>query len=184
MLGFVVHPRDFCRRPAAIIQIMALLFCGLTACVNDSDPSDAWALRAGDSLPNFEVSMADGQTISSESLRGKLSVVTLFDTSCGDCQRELPQIDMAYRQAGDRAVFIAISRAERAASVARYWETGGLTIPYSAQDDRRVYDLFASAGIPRVYISNASLTIIAAFGPDDAPDANKIVNIINSYDQQ
>jgi hypothetical protein len=46
---------------------------------------------------------------------------------------------------------VAISRAEDEDMVAPFWEEYGLEIPYSAQPDRRIYDMFAKSIVPRVY---------------------------------
>ena len=43
----------------------------------------------------------------------------------------------------------------RPESVAAYWKEQGLSIPYSAQTDRRIYNLFASSIIPRTYFCSA-----------------------------
>lgn len=161
-------------------MIVLTVFPVFVSCVND-DPSQAWSLKAGDRLPYFKIAMSDGQTLSTDDLSETLSVITFFDTSCIDCQRELTEIEQAYLNIGNRVRFIAISRAEEAASIAEYWQSEGITMPYSAQANRTVYDSFASEGIPRIYISNSSRTIIAAFGPDDAPDTKTILNIINLY---
>ena len=50
---------------------------------------------------------------------------------------------------------IAISRAEGEDLVAPFWEEYDLQIPYSAQTDRHIYELFASSVIPRVYFVSA-----------------------------
>ena len=47
---------------------------------------------------------------------------------------------------------ICISRGQSAESVAQYWEQASLTLPYSAQDNRDIYHLFANQGIPRIYV--------------------------------
>jgi hypothetical protein len=51
---------------------------------------------------------------------------------------------------------VAISRAEGEQSVADFWSANNLQIPYSAQEDRKIYDLFASSVIPRVYFVSSS----------------------------
>ncbi len=55
--------------------------------------------------------------------------------------------------------FVCISREEGEASVKAYWEENGFTMPYSAQTDRSVYNLFASSGIPRRYEADENLVI-------------------------
>ncbi len=123
--------------------------------------------------------MSDGQVISSDDLVDQKAVIVLFNTGCGDCRRELPELQKAYVATADNAVWIAISREENERSVATYWGNTHLTIPYSAQPDRHVYELFANIGIPRVYIV-ANQTITEAFGPDDSPSADKLTAIIKS----
>lgn len=50
---------------------------------------------------------------------------------------------------------VAISRGEGEDMVAPFWEEYDLQIPYSAQSDRQIYNLFASSIIPRVYFVSA-----------------------------
>ena len=51
---------------------------------------------------------------------------------------------------------IAIAREESAPEIAAYWQANALSIPYSPQSDRRIFSLFASSTIPRVYICSPS----------------------------
>lgn len=121
----------------------------LASCVQDADE---WVERVavGDHLPAFSVVLDDGTIY--DSMAPGASVIVFFHTGCSDCLRELPLLDERYRAGvyeGKRVV--CISRAEGAESVAAFWQEHHLALPYSAQPDRRIFDLFASAGIPRVY---------------------------------
>ena len=51
---------------------------------------------------------------------------------------------------------VAIAREETEESIQAFWEAHGLSIPYSPQSDRRVYNLFAIITIPRVYFCTHS----------------------------
>lgn len=132
-----------------LINILHLLIIMvLTSCIHD----DEWVehVSVGDCLPRFSVTLDDGGCYDS-SIAGA-SVIVFFHTACVDCREELPLLDARYRAgefAGRRVV--CISRAESSASVAAFWREHHLTLPYSAQADRRIFDLFASAGIPRIY---------------------------------
>ena len=48
--------------------------------------------------------------------------------------------------------FALISREETDETIKPYWQSNGYTMPYSAQYDRKVYELFAMTRVPRVYI--------------------------------
>lgn len=122
-------------------------------------------VKVGDRVPLFTVETvaADGTTatFSTEQLSGGQTVIVLFNTSCPDCQRDLPLLNDYYLRHRDHPGFrmVAISREEGAESVAAFWQAHNLSIPYSAQADRRVYNLFASAVIPRIYFCSPQLVI-------------------------
>ena len=127
---------------------------------DDDDGEVTEYVKVGDRVPAFSVEtvLADGSTamFSTARLTGE-TVIVLFNTSCSDCQRELPRMNDYYLQhCGDKGFqMVAISREEGAESVAAYWKEQGLSIPYSAQTDRRIYNLFASSIIPRTYFCSA-----------------------------
>ncbi len=143
--------------------IIGLLLClTLVGCSSvDEDGDDVVErVKVGDHVPSFSVDIvvpsAEGEasrsTFSTAMLTGE-TVIVLFNTSCPDCQRDLPLLDAYYRQHQGDAGFqmVAISREEPEASVAAFWKAKGLLIPYSAQEDRRIYNLFATSIIPRIY---------------------------------
>lgn len=143
-------------------SILAVLFSILiSGCVSDKE-DPVWSLQPGDPLPEFYVETNGGSMISTDSFRGAKSVIVFFDTECPDCQAALPQIQEAYDNAtasGENVRYLCISREESAEKIQKYWEENHLTLPYSAQTNRSVYNLFASSIIPRVYISNENLII-------------------------
>lgn len=152
--------------------LVAVLF---TACFTEGDGE---GIATGDRLPTFSVLLDGGVSYASNgevtnlagtrfdsSIRdGQGVVVVFFHTQCPDCQRELPLLDALYREGrltGRRIV--CISREEDGASVAAFWSAHTLSLPFSAQPDRSIYNLFASSGIPRIYVSDAT-GIITAVG--------------------
>lgn len=136
----------------------------LVGCVTDEhhDEADADAtsiVRVGDQLPDFSVEVIDGSSrtlFNIGNLEG-MTVIVFFHTGCVDCQRELPELNSYYlrhqKEPGFRMV--AIAREESEESIADFWQQHNLSIPYSPQTDRRIYNLFATQYIPRVYICSA-----------------------------
>lgn len=170
-----------------------LLFClaaGVFAsCVTEDDPEFV-GLGVGDSLPSFTVTLSDGTVVTSlapeaapagaVSLAGKRVLVELFNTTCPDCQESLPVINDVYLSMKDEPdVFVfAIAREEEGAELAAYWDENRLSLPYSPQPDRSVYELFANTGIPRIYITSTSGTITSAFGPNDSPTLSTLLHLL------
>lgn len=141
----------------------------LTGCVKEELP-DERSLAVGDRVPAFSVMMSDGGTFRSSELAGKHGMIVFFNTECPDCRRELPKIQQAYDRVKDNPDYrvICIAREEGEVEIAAYWRENGLTLPYSPQPDRTVYNMFATVSIPRVYITNPDLVIEAVYD-DTAP---------------
>ena len=142
------------KKVEVMIMLLLCLLMGACSIVNDDEVEER--VTVGDRVPVFTVDVvADGMptTFSTSHLTGE-TVIVFFHTSCADCQRELPVLDDYYRQHRDDPGFqmVAISRAEGVETVAAFWAEHGLQMPYSAQEDRYIYELFASAIIPRVYV--------------------------------
>ncbi len=139
---------------------MALLALSCNA-VNDGDDTNVKEyVKVGDRVPVFSVDVVDSEgrtsVFSTARLTGE-TVIVLFNTSRGDCRRELPQLNAYYLAHRHDKGFqmVAIAREESAESIAAYWQAQGFEIPYSPQPDRRIYNLFASSIIPRVYYCTA-----------------------------
>jgi peroxiredoxin len=126
------------------------------SCVREEAPDAREAsslVKAGDEVPDFTVSNDEG-TVSKATLAGKKTLLVLFSTACGDCRRALPVVEEAWRLLRDEpgVLVITISREEPAGTVSDYWATAGFTMPYYLDEDRAVFNKFASAYTPRVYL--------------------------------
>ena len=137
--------------------LLYLLMMGCSSINEDNDVVER--IVVGDHVPSFSVGVVDHgipATFSTSHLTGE-TVIVFFSTKCGDCKRELPELNDYYLRHKDDPGFqmVAISRAEGEELVAPFWEEYDLEIPYSAQTDRHVYDLFASSIVPRVYFVSA-----------------------------
>ena len=127
-------------------------------------------LKVGDSLPDFEVMMNDGTVVTDGLLRESVSIVMFFHTSCPDCQQTLPQMQKVYDNYASEGVRIVLmSRDESRQSIESFWQEKSLKMPYSAQNDRKVYEKFARERIPRVYVNEKGGTIRYIFTDNPNP---------------
>lgn len=161
-----------------IAVFTAILLSAATAgCIKDDVPDGPDPVSPGDMLPQFSVTMNNGKTITPQSLFGKWAVIVFFNTGCPDCRRELPEIERFHGMRPDVEV-LCIAREESAEEIDRYWSENNLTLQWSAQPDRKVFNLFAVSGIPRVFVVNAEGIITAAFSDTDSPDAGHLSSLI------
>lgn len=159
-----------------VLLAVALSVCG---CLSEKheEPADSLRIHVGDALPLFSAVTLTGDTVSSASFRGCVSVITFFSTKCGDCRLTLPELQKAYVSLeGQDVRFLCIARDEQADVVAPFWSDNTLTMPCSPQPDRRLYELFATSVVPRIFIADTSRTV--RFLHDDTllPDAETIVS--------
>ena len=143
-------------------------FLSLTGCINEK--IEGADLKVGDMIPEFEVAMDNGTVVTDDVLKESVSVIMFFHTSCPDCQQALPRMQQIYDEYTLKGVsFAFISREDSAEDIEAYFRAKGLKLPYSAQNDRRVYELFAQTRIPRIYISEKGGIIRYIFTDDPVP---------------
>lgn len=127
--------------------------------------------------------MNDGSIISEENLKGCISLIVFFHTSCKDCRQVLPVLQR-FHEAYSQYPIACISRAENEVAVAAYWKEQGFTLPYSAQEDRTVYELFAQTGVPRIYIVDEEGIIRCLFTDQMLPEWEELVKALDKLTQQ
>jgi hypothetical protein len=76
-------------------------------------------------------------------------------------------------------LFMLVSRAEEESSIDLFWEENNLTMPYSAQPDRKVYELFARRRVPRIYISGRGGTVRYIFTDNPLPNYDAMSNALD-----
>jgi thiol-disulfide isomerase/thioredoxin len=124
----------------------------LTGLAQD-DPDNHLAL--GDDMPVFDYQTADGKTLSSEDLWGKVVLINFYASWCGPCKKELPFVEKdiwkKYSDLDNFALLI-IARQEDWDKIKGFRESSGLDLPYFPDPKRDIYNLFAEKYIPRNYL--------------------------------
>ena len=148
----------------------------ISSCIKEEQGVE---LVVGDRLPDFEVVMNDGSVVDDDILSEGVSVVMFFHTSCPDCQQALPRMQQIYDEYISKGVYFAfISREESAVDIESYFNEKGLKLPYSAQNDRKVYEQFAQTRIPRIYICEKGGIIRYIFTDDPVPSYDQLKSSI------
>ncbi len=157
-------------------MVATLLPC---SCIDEEHAPLEDVVTVGAKIPDFIVTMDDGSVVTGAALKDSVSMVMFFHTGCPDCRQVLPRVQRLYDMYARQGVrFALISREEGSVSIAAYWAEQGLTMPYSAQSDRRVYELFARKRVPRIYISERGGTVRYIFTDDPVPDDTALVEAL------
>ncbi|MDE5567193.1 MAG: TlpA family protein disulfide reductase [Muribaculaceae bacterium] len=165
-------------RLSSVLTIICLFFsiC-IASCITDEEADNNTGLTEGDKLPEFTVEMSDGKIVSSSDFSGYRGIIAFFNTDCRDCQQELPKLQRVYERTKDNVMWIAIARNENNASISKFWSANHLSIPYSPQPDRHIFELFASNGIPRLYLT-ADGIITHVFRPENIPAEEPLYKLL------
>jgi len=154
----------------AVKRLRLLAYCGLAllgslladahAQPGATTPSKTYSV--GDKIPTFSIQLNNGQMLTEADLKGTVSILAFFNTGCSDCRRELPHLQKISERFPDVNI-ICISRAETEESIKSFWTDKQLTLPYSAQPDRQVYDAFGAKGLPKLYLVNKDHVICCTY---------------------
>ena len=160
------------------IAAILIALLASVSCIND-DPDPEFELKPGDRIPEFSITMSDGKKMTTDQLSQGPAIIMFFHTGCPDCQNTLPSVQKIYDQYKDKVSFALISREQSEKEIKEYWKEKGYTLPFSAQKDRKIYSLFATSRVPRVYICNDG-KITRIYTDDPIPTYEDLVTDILS----
>ena len=155
---------------------MAILAIGLlNACRDDEESANVNApVSVGDKVPDFTLVSSAGQQLTAASLRGRVCMLTFFDTECEDCRNELPVLQKIYDRYRDDVVLLQVPRSQSLAEVQEYWKSAGLTLPVYTSNDQTLYYKFANKGIPRTYVIDHEGIVRAVMTDSPLADYNTL----------
>lgn len=149
------------------ILFTLLLPALLWSCIGDNEEVTETKnyVVVGDRVPDFEIEntlMVGWNGLKSpDDFTGKKTLLVFYVTTCGDCRRELPYIEHAFRELGAGGLtVIPISRGETYEKVQAYWTEAGFIMPRFFDPDRAVFNLFANQTVPRIYLVDEDAKVV------------------------
>ena len=116
--------------------------------------SVGYIVRLGETAPDFEMELTDGQKVKLSSLRGKVVMLQFTASWCGVCRKEMPFIEkdiwQKHKDNKDFALF-GIDRDEPLETVKAFAEKTGVTYPLALDPGADIFAKYADrkAGITR-----------------------------------
>lgn len=141
-----------CYLGSKIIKMKYILTAIISAFILFSSTAQEWKTQIGQDVPSFEVMKKDGQTISTDDLKGKVVLINFFATWCPPCRMELPKVQEeiwdVFLEREDFEI-IVLAREEGWNKLDPFLEEYGYTFPFYPDLNRKVFSLFAENTIPR-----------------------------------
>jgi len=108
--------------------------------------------------PALQFKTDTGETITNESLKGKPTLLVLWASWCGVCQRELPNVKTLYEQKKDKGLAVlAIGVQDKKANIMRYVENHPevFTFPVVHDQGGQAAEAFDLRGVPTFVLLDA-----------------------------
>jgi len=120
--------------------------------------------------PNIALPTLTGDTVSLESLKGKVVLVNFWATWCGPCLMEMPSLQRLYRhyQDSDFEVLAVATDFEGASAVKPLVDRLRLTFPVLLDPQLQINDLYRVTGIPTsIIIDRDGIITHKFYGAED-----------------
>ncbi|HKV07649.1 MAG TPA: TlpA disulfide reductase family protein [Thermoanaerobaculia bacterium] len=96
----------------------------------EAAPSPAAGIRQGDLAPRFTVQTLDGETLSSDALRGKVVLLDFWATWCSPCVQAIPALEeIRKKNAGKPFVLIGVSADHERRTLEQFLKKRGIPGP-------------------------------------------------------
>lgn len=118
-------------------------------------------VKVGDEAPTFSATLIDGTAISLEDYRGEYVTLILFSHTCPDCKRLLDDLHLGepptseWTQSNDTtSKILTIGRDATPQQLIEFCRENNYTVAMAADENRAIFNLYATTYVPRVYIIN------------------------------
>lgn len=147
---------DRARATATRVAVVAAI-AAITACKPDADADEAFRpIAVGEPVPEFTVRTLEGDSARIEPGQ-PVTLLHVWATWCGPCQKEFPEIEAIQREFGPRGLrIVAVSVDEgNDDPVKAFVREKGATFEIGRDPDGSVRRLYQGIGVPESYLISA-----------------------------
>lgn len=106
---------------------------------------------SGKQVPDFNLKTMDGKSVRLADLKGKPVVINFWATWCPPCKVEMPLLEQASRQFGDRVVFLAVDDDEDLNTVQSFARQAGVSFPVLLDPNGKINQLYFVQSYPNTF---------------------------------
>ena len=159
-----------CQNSKQKISSLTSYESGLASClkIKEDNPETGIFLMndcmVGSSLPTFEAESIEGVKINTELLKGKLTILNFWFTTCPPCIAEIPGFNSIVEKYGkDEINYISIARNNRE-EIKEFLNNHSWNFTHLANENDIIHKIFKiEFGYPTTYLLNEDAQIIKSF---------------------
>ena len=166
------------RRVLFLLVAICFAACGT---IGEEYPTheESSVVGVGDVAPDFTVELLGGERVTLSELRGEVVLLVLFSHECPDCKMLMDDMQAARDDFDGLGVrILAIERDGSAEDVETYMASHGYDFDVAVDDNRAIYNLYATMYVPRTYLIDSEGIIVHATIEYDASYVARILSAI------
>ena len=141
-----------------------------------------YIVQKGELSPKFEIELLSGDTLSNQSLLGKVVVLQFTASWCSVCRKEMPHLESEVWQKfkDDAFLLVGIDLKEDEATTLEFAAKMGVTYPMASDLEGRLFSLFAGPkqGVTRNIVINKKGEIVFLTRLYDRAEFEQMIEII------
>ena len=137
--------------------------------------------KIGSLAPNFTLPGLDGTPVTLSKLRGRVVVLAFFASWCHPCEQDMPVLQRAQRDVGDRIAVIGVNYQDFPNDSRDFVRRLGVTFPALIEDstDNPVATLYDVHAMPdTLFIDAGGIVRDRLFGPTSRHDLESAINAL------
>ena len=150
----------------SVLMLSTQLFAQMTKVPDKNIPADyGYIVKIGQQLPDFEMTLADGKTVKTSDLKGKVVMLQFTASWCSVCRKEMPHIEKDIWQkhkSNKNFALYGIDLDEPLDKVKKFAEDIKVTYPLALDPGGKIFYTFAekNAGVTRNVIVDKTGKIV------------------------
>jgi len=145
--------------------LLITLFLSSLNIFSQEDYMESSLVQLNETAPEFSFTTNDGKTVKLSDYKGNVILINFFATWCGPCMKEMPYIQKDLWEKlknNDKFIILSFGRDHSQEEVKKFIESKKFTFPIFADEDKSIYNLFATKYIPRNYLIDSNGKVIYA----------------------
>ncbi|WP_121811370.1 TlpA family protein disulfide reductase [Mucilaginibacter kameinonensis] len=171
-------------RKTAVMKlfVLSILFALFPKPSHAQDDDTTKKVLVGNMAPNFKFFLAKDKKASLSDYKGKIVLLDFWATWCEPCRRELPLIQNLYNKFKNDPHFelFAFARGEDWNKTIPFKEQNHYTFPMLPDKNRKIFDIYARADIPRIVVIGKDGKVIYTDAGYDPKGMDELMAILTN----